>query len=75
MKRIFVESSSIASVSYERDGSTLEVEFRSGRRYQYFAVPERVFEALMAATSKGAYLNGHIKNRFPFTLARGNSTQ
>jgi ATP-dependent DNA helicase RecG len=54
MKRIPVESSSLASVGYDREISTLEVEFRNGGCYQYFPVPQRVFEQLMAAPSKGA---------------------
>jgi hypothetical protein len=75
MKRIPVESSSLASVGYDREISTLEVEFRNGGCYQYFAVPQRVFEQLMAAPSKGAYVTEHIKARFPFRRVDEHSIQ
>ena len=76
MKRIPVESSSISSVGYDRESSTLEIAFRSGRRYQYFAVPRRIFDELMAASSKGAYVNERIKPRFPFRpVDKRDSTQ
>jgi hypothetical protein len=61
MKRMPVKSASLASVGYDRELNTLGVQSRNGLSYQYFAVPERVFERLMAATSKGIYLNEHIK--------------
>jgi hypothetical protein len=67
MKRIPVKSSSLASVGYDPEFSTLEVEFRNTRSYQYFAVPTQVFEKFIAAESKGAFFNRHIKPRFPST--------
>jgi hypothetical protein len=42
----------------------LEVEFNSGGVYQYSGVPEAVYAALMRASSKGHYLNDHIKDRY-----------
>jgi hypothetical protein len=65
MKRFPVKSSSLAAVGYDPEFSTLEVEFRNSRSYRYFVVPTQVFEKLMAAESKGAFLNRHIKPRFP----------
>jgi hypothetical protein len=41
---------------------TLEVEFRSGGIYQYFDVPESVYQALVSASSIGQFLNENIKN-------------
>jgi hypothetical protein len=65
MNRTPVTSSSLASIGYDQHLNILEVEFRNGRCYQYFAVPQRLADGLMAATSKGSYLNRHIKDRFP----------
>jgi hypothetical protein len=45
-------------------GATLDLEFRSGAIYRYFAVPPAVFQGLIAAESKGAYFNRHVRNRF-----------
>ena len=67
MKRIPVKSSSLASLGYDAATGILEVEFRNHRCYQYFVVPQHVFKGLIAAESKGTYLNEHIRGRFPFT--------
>jgi len=34
--------------------------------YQYFNVPQTVYAAFMRASSKGGYLNDHIKDRYRF---------
>jgi KTSC domain len=60
-----VVSSCIASIGYAEETRILEVEFRSGAVYRYFLVPGGIHAALMAAASKGAYLNLCIKGRFP----------
>ena len=46
---------------------TLEVEFGSGRVYQYYGVPSNLHEQIMQAPSKGQFLNTHIKNFYPFS--------
>ena len=66
MDRIQVESSSIASAGYSPEASTLEIEFRNGRLYQYFAVPKDVFDGLLVAESKGTFLNHYIRGRFAY---------
>lgn len=66
MKRAPVLSSSIASVGYEAEPATLEVEFASGAVYRYFAVPAAVHVQLMSAASKGAFLNRFVRDLFPF---------
>jgi hypothetical protein len=60
-----VQSSLLASIAYSAN-ATLELEFRSGALYRYFAVPHAVFEGLLDADSKGAYFNRNIRNRFPY---------
>jgi hypothetical protein len=61
VKRSHVTSSSIVSVGYDRRAAVLEVEFQRGRVYQYLDVPPEEFDALMAAESKGRFVNGVIK--------------
>ncbi|WP_158790501.1 KTSC domain-containing protein [Granulicella sp. L60] len=64
MKRIRVDSMSIASIGYLLPKRELEIEFRdSGDVYCYFDVPEEIFAAFMAAESKGTYLNQVFKPR------------
>ena len=64
MDRIPVTSSSIVSVGYNPDTKTLEVEFVNGGIYQYFDVRRSIYDALMAANSKGAFVSDHIKGNF-----------
>jgi len=64
MYRQRVSSSNVLSIGYDASSSTLEVEFNSGSIYQYSGVPEAVYTALMCASSKGSYLNNHIKDRY-----------
>lgn len=61
MERIPVESSNLASVGYDSDSLTLEIEFNSGGIYQYFTVPQDVYHGLMSAGSKGSYFHQNIK--------------
>jgi hypothetical protein len=60
-----VQSSLIASIGYSVR-ATLDLEFRSGALYRYFAVPHTIFQELIAAESKGAYFNRNIRSRFPY---------
>ncbi|MGB2754691.1 MAG: KTSC domain-containing protein [Phycisphaerae bacterium] len=61
MDRVRVQSSNIASVGYDPETSTLEIEFVNANVYQYFGVPADVHEGLMVAGSKGSYFHHHIK--------------
>ena len=58
-----VVSSLLSSMRYSIE-AILELEFRSGAIYRYFAVPPAVVEGLIAAESKGAYFNRYIRNHF-----------
>jgi hypothetical protein len=64
MRRNAVKSSVIASLGYDRETNVLEVEFHTGRVYQYFLIPPTVYEALKRAESIGAYFNRHIRDRY-----------
>jgi len=68
MEKIPVDSTNIASVGYVAASSTLEIEFNNGTIYQYSGVPENEYTELMNASSKGSYLNQHIKKAgYPYT--------
>lgn len=69
MRRQPVDSRSIASVGYDRATATLEVEFRSGRVYRYFAVPANVHRRLVEADSIGATFNREVRDAYPVTEA------
>lgn len=64
MKRVAVDSTTIASIGYDRSRRELEIEFRdSGDIYRYFGVSAGEHAAFMAAESKGNYLNHVFKPR------------
>jgi hypothetical protein len=60
-------SSSIAAAGYDYDRQTLRVRFIGGATYDYLHVPEDVFEGLLDASSKGRFVNWHIKPSFRCT--------
>ena len=64
--RIPVDSSVIAAVAYSAE-ATLDVEFTSGAKYRYFAVPAQLFHEFLAADSKGVFFNRRIKPSYPCT--------
>lgn len=66
MKRTPVTSSSLCSVGYDPESSTLEIEFNNGRLYQYSEVPAEEHQGLMSASSHGTYFNANIRNRYPY---------
>jgi hypothetical protein len=52
-------------VGYDPDTEILEIEFlKDGRIYQYYNVPEFMFERLLEAPSVGVFFNAEIKNDF-----------
>ena len=65
MERIPVDSSNINSIGYDESSSILEVEFKNGL-YQYFGVPEHIYDELMSADSQGVYLNANVKGVFNY---------
>jgi hypothetical protein len=67
MDRINLDaSSSIASVGYDSETLTMEVEFTNGNIYQYFDVPQGVYEELITAESAGHFLNAQVRDAFRY---------
>lgn len=64
MDRQAVESKAIRSVGYDETVQVLEIEFRSGRVYQYDAVPPSMYEWLLRMNDKGGVFNRLIRDRF-----------
>jgi hypothetical protein len=66
MRRDPIASSNIAAAGYDSSSETLEIEFTNGSVYQYYNVPSSIYEAFMAAPSKGSFLATQVKDRFPY---------
>jgi hypothetical protein len=63
------DSSTLARFRYSIETRVLSVEFKNGGRYNYFDVPEIVFERLKTTPSKGQFLAQNIKNVYRYARA------
>ena len=61
-----VDSTNLEWVSYDEDEEKLYVQFRSGGLYEYDNVPQKVFDGLLKAGSKGRYHAVKIKWQYPY---------
>ena len=60
------ESSNIARYRYNADTQVLTVEFNNGGTYDYYDVPEMVFNQMGEAESKGQFLAQNIKGVYRY---------
>ena len=62
------KSSTIHKIDYLEKEKVLEIEFRSGKVYKYYDVPQRmwkIFHLYMECEgSAGSFFNEYIKNQF-----------
>jgi hypothetical protein len=65
MERVRLGSSAIASVTYDEEMRSLDVEFRAGDTYRYLNVPKSIYRQLLKTESAGAYWN-EVKHKFAF---------
>lgn len=63
MERQYVDSSMAASIGYDSENSTLEIEFKTGDVWQYYDVPENVHQELISG-SIGRYFQTNIKSQY-----------
>lgn len=66
-----VDSSMIHAVGYDEAVGELEVVFTSGQIWRYLGVSRKVFEALLAAPSKGQYFRANVLDLYPDRLVSG----
>jgi KTSC domain len=70
MDREIVVSVSVRAVGYDRETSTLEIEFCDSSVYQYSNVPEDVYRGLMSSLGFNfektdlTFFNEHIKGNY-----------
>jgi len=65
MERTPVSSSMVLSLGYDEISQTLEVEFSSNLVYQYYNVPNVLYQQMMASDSIGKFVNSQVKPNFP----------
>lgn len=66
IERTPISSSNIASVGYDEKNQTLEIEFHHGAIFQYFDVPQHVYEKIMSASSPAKIFMFEIKNKYTY---------
>ena len=66
MRVTVVVSTTLSTVGYDSVRNVLQLEFRSRAIYRYFGIPAAVYEALLAAPSKGNYFNRAIRGRYVY---------
>ena len=59
-------STAIRSLFYDPAKRELWVTFVTGRRYVYSDVTSEVFDAFKTASSRGAFFNREIRDRYAF---------
>jgi hypothetical protein len=64
-----LESTNLASVTYDEETQELTITFRSGSTYVYSAVPLWVYNGLVTTIDPGGYFNQVIKGSFAYELA------
>jgi len=57
-------STVIKSFSYDKTESRLRIVFVSGKVYDYFPVPEALYEEMKQSFSKGTFFNEVIKPNY-----------
>ncbi len=61
MQRQEVTSSNVESIGYDQSTGTMEVAFKNGSIYEYYAIPPNLHEELMSSPSIGTFLSTHVK--------------
>jgi hypothetical protein len=64
-----LSSTNLAAAGYDPATEILEIEFIKTGVYQYFNVPQVIYDGLMQAPSAGQFFNANIKNAFACTKA------
>jgi hypothetical protein len=59
-------SSVVSAIRYDAATSILRVIYVSGSIYDYKKVPEKIYNEMKTASSKGEFLNKYIKPNYEF---------
>lgn len=61
----YLNSSAISRVEYNAETRVLQIWFvESGGPYDYYGVPQSVYQGLLSASSAGQYFNAYIRDRY-----------
>lgn len=60
------QSSNVVRFAYDEPAQVLKVEFKNGAIYDYYDVPESLFQVMRSAPSAGQFLAQNVKSRFRY---------
>lgn len=60
------ESSNIVRFGYDSQAQILVVEYKAGSTYNYYDIPEFIFQQMKAASSRGQFLAQQIKGTYRY---------
>lgn len=66
MERSPLASRTVLSAGYDAERQVLELEFSSGRIYQFDGVPRPTYDWLVRTSSKGSFVTRMINGRYPY---------
>lgn len=70
MKMTPVSSTTVSAVGYDEDNGWLDLAYVKGITYRYRGVPPATYRRLLAAPSKGAFINAAIKGRYRYSVVK-----
>ncbi|WP_108813544.1 KTSC domain-containing protein [Loktanella sp. Alg231-35] len=57
-----MNSSAIGQIEWSN--GTLSIWFHDSGKYDYYGVPQSVYDAFLNSSSKGQFFNDHIRDRY-----------
>lgn len=61
---IKVNSSNLSAVGYDSKTGILTIEFNNGGLYEYYDVPQNIYDGLMSDSSKGSFFHRFIRDSY-----------
>lgn len=61
-----VQSTNIKGIGFAESKLILQVQFNNGTVYQFYEVPEIIYNQFNAAQSKGRFFQMHVKDLYKF---------
>ena len=61
---IEVNSTNLSAVGYDSETNILTIEFNNGGFYEYYGVPQTIYDELMSAPSKGSFFHRFIRDTY-----------
>lgn len=67
MNRKTAHPTYIFAAGYDQNTNTLEVELQSGAVFQYYDLPQKIYDEFEKAKSKTRYYNSNIRDVYAFS--------